>query len=178
MVIYYRILSTLLCVAPGGRWFPTLGKFTMNLIGPKENKGETLGEKFFIAHGSASRSVLCQVLPLRPQHTLPEPWLCSSLLLSTLLLLSLGSTPQAPTPCCSSCFTSPAPSSRRKSMGCSLVTGRYLTQLFTRNGGEERMTVTLHCLPQTGGSVVVNITRYANSPLYAYHCQGQVRNTG
>lgn len=74
MVIYYRILSTLLCVAPGGRWFPTLGKFTMNLIGPKENKGERLRIKGFYSHVSSLSSLqipaACLTLSPRALHSL------------------------------------------------------------------------------------------------------------
>lgn len=89
MVIYYRILSTLLCVAPGGRWFPTLGKFTMNLIGPKENKGERLRIKGFYSHISVSLHSKSQLLASLSLHVRSTPsCLVPQLTLSSLQLHS------------------------------------------------------------------------------------------
>lgn len=103
-------------VAWGGRGFTILGKFFMKPKRPKEDKGESVGNGYFMSHSSISPLVCSQVLSLHP---------------TSKQALSF---PVAPT-------NSPLPPHPLQEELRRLVSGdcKVPNQLGTRNGGEERV---------------------------------------
>lgn len=90
----------------------------------KEEKGP-VGKRVFISHTSISVLARSQALPLPCRQA---SFVC----------------------CCGhrACSTSPHPFLWQELMSGSLVTGGGLTNIYTRNGGEKRIAITLYPLPQ------------------------------